>query len=212
MSSKFESLTGVVDLPFPEYDAPPAEPMRLVEDWVSSAVDAGVREPLALALATADRQGRPSTRIVSVIEVSDRGWLFTTHSTSRKGREIAATGWASGLLYWRETAQQLSVAGPTGRLDAAENDRLWAARAPALHPMSTASRQSEPLDDPRRLQAEADRLAAATGTALPRPQRFVGYRLEPHVVEFWSAAETRLHRRLRYEKTPTGWHVAKLQP
>lgn len=211
MSSRFESLTGVVDLPFPEYDAPPPEPTRLVQDWISAAVDAGVREPMALALATADRHGRPSTRIVSVIEVSDRGWLFTTHSTSQKGREIAATGWASGLLYWREMAQQLAVAGPIGPLDSAENDRLWAARAPALHPMSTASRQSDPLDDPGRLQAEADRLAAADGP-LPRPERFVGYRLEPHTVDFWSAAGTRLHRRLRYERTSTGWHVVKLQP
>ncbi|MFL5910604.1 MAG: phenazine biosynthesis FMN-dependent oxidase PhzG [Gaiellaceae bacterium] len=211
MSSKFESLTGVVDLPFPEYDAPPPEPMRLVQEWISSAVDSGVREPLALALATADRRGRASNRIVSIIEVSDRGWLFTTHRTSQKGRQIAETGWASGLLYWRETAQQLCVSGPVVRLDDADNNRLWAARVPALHPMSTASRQSEPLDEPRRLQAEADRLAAS-GTPLPRPQRFVGYRLEPQTVEFWSAAETRLHRRLRYEKTPTGWHVVKLQP
>lgn len=211
MSSRFESLTGVVDLPFPEYDAPPPEPMRLVQEWISWATDDGVREPLALALATADRRGRASSRIVSVVEVSDRGLVFTTHSTSQKSREIAETRWASGLLYWRETAQQLCVAGPVVLLDDAENDRLWTGRAPALHPMSTASRQSEPLDDPERLQAEADRLAAA-GTPLPRPQRFVGYRLEPHTVDFWSAAETRLHRRLRYAKTPTGWHVVKLQP
>src|ERR671910_2249484 len=114
MSSRFESLTGVVDLPFPEYDAPPPEPTQLVQDWISAAVDSGVREPLALALATADRHGHPSTRIVSVIEVTDRGWLFTTHSTSQKAREIAATGWASGLLYWRETGPQLPGTGPGG--------------------------------------------------------------------------------------------------
>lgn len=210
MSSRFESLTGVVDLDFAEYATPPPEPMPLVQAWVSAAVERGVREPLALALATADRRGRASTRIVAVTEVSARGLLFTTHSTSRKGREIAETGWASGLLYWRETAQQLSVSGPVVALDDADNDRLWQRRAPQLHTMTTASWQSDPLDDPRRLQDEADRLAA--DVPLPRPQRFVGYRLQPQAVEFWSAAETRLHRRLRYERTATGWHVAKLQP
>ncbi|WP_240138438.1 phenazine biosynthesis FMN-dependent oxidase PhzG [Streptomyces sp. MUM 178J] len=211
MSSELESLTGVAGLDFPEYDDPPPEPMKPAVAWLKAAVESGVREPYALALATADASGRPSNRIVAVTDVSGEGLLFTTHSTSRKGREIAETGWASGLFYWRETARQLCVSGPVVRLDNDENDRLWHSRAPGLHPMTTASRQSEPFDDPRRLQDEADRYAAE-GIPLPRPQRFVGYRLQPHSVEFWSAARSRLHRRLRYERTATGWQVARLQP
>lgn len=214
MSSKFETLTGAADAAFPEYDKPPAEPMELVRQWVAAAAEAGVREPLALALATADRQGRASTRTVAVLDVSDQGLLFTSHSISQKGREIAETGWASGLLYWRETAQQLVVSGPVALLPAAEADRLWAARATPLHSMSTASRQSAPLDDLEgvaALRAQAGQLAA-TGEPLPRPPRFAGYRLEPAVVEFWSAAEDRLHRRLRYDLTPAGWESVRLQP
>lgn len=211
MSSRYESLTGTVDGAFPEYHQPPGEPMELVRQWVDAATDAGVREPLALALATAGRDGRVSNRIVSIVDVRTAGLVFTTHDSSRKGREIAESGWGSGLLYWRETAQQLSISGPVARLTEAEADRLWAARATPLHPMSTASRQSDPLDDVAALRAEAEQLAA-TGTPLPRPARFTGYRLEPAAVEFWSAADDRLHRRLRYDRTPTGWHVVRLQP
>jgi pyridoxamine 5'-phosphate oxidase len=211
VSSRYESLTGTVDGAFPEYDQPPGEPMELVQRWVAAATDAGVREPLALALATAGRDGRISTRIVSIVDVAAAGLVFTTHDSSRKGREIAESGWGSGLLYWRETAQQLSVSGPVVRLPDAEADRLWAARAAPLHPMSTASRQSDPLDDVAALRAAAERLAAA-GEPLPRPARFAGYRLEPAAVEFWSAADDRLHRRLRYDRTPLGWQVARLQP
>ncbi|MFI1934310.1 phenazine biosynthesis FMN-dependent oxidase PhzG [Streptomyces sp. NPDC020330] len=211
MSSELESITGVVDLDFPEYDNPPPEPMKPALAWLRAAVEGGVREPYALALATTDSAGRPSNRMVAVSDASTEGLLFTTHSTSRKGREIAATGWASGLFYWRETARQLCFSGPVALLDDDENDRLWHGRAPGLHPMTTASRQSELLDDPRRLRQEADRFAAEDAP-LPRPERFVGYRLRPHSVEFWSAAESRLHRRLRYERTDTGWHVTRLQP
>jgi dihydrophenazinedicarboxylate synthase len=210
MSSRFESVTGVVDLEFPEYDDPPEEPMALARQWISEAVSGGVREPLALALATADAAGRPSTRMVAVIDVSARGLVFTTHAGSRKAREIAATGWASGLLYWRENTRQLSISGPVVALGTGENTLLWDRRPPALHAMSAASRQSEPLTDPEALLAEADSLAQQS--PLPRPDRFVGFRLEPHSVEFWAAAETRLHRRLRYEHTGNGWRVTKLQP
>ncbi|WUH91994.1 phenazine biosynthesis FMN-dependent oxidase PhzG [Streptomyces sp. NBC_00433] len=210
-SSRLESLTGEVGLAFPEYEAPPPEPMGLVREWIDQAVARGVREPLALALATADARGEVSNRIVAVIEVTDRGLLFTSHSTSRKGRDMAATGWASGVLYWRETGQQLVLSGPVDACPQAESDALWAARPTPLHAMSTASRQSDPLPDAAALRAEAARLAAAP-TALPRPPRYVGYRLRPAAVEFWSADPDRLHRRLRYEHGAGGWRAARLQP
>ena len=80
-----------------------------------------------------------------------------------------------------------------------------------LHALSVASRQSEPLPDVSRLRAEADRLAA-TGSPLPRPERFAAYRVVPASVEFWSADPGRLHRRLRYDRSPEGWRVVRLQP
>ncbi|MFI6252294.1 phenazine biosynthesis FMN-dependent oxidase PhzG [Streptomyces sp. NPDC051016] len=210
-SGRFESLSGESDLAFPEYDTPPPDPMELARRWIAGAVARGVREPLALALATADEDGRASTRMVAVIEVTDAGLVFATHRTSRKSRELSATGWASGVLYWRETGQQLIVAGGTAPLPDAESDALWSARPVPLHAMSAASRQSEPLADVAALRAAAARLAA-TGTALPRPARFTGYRLRPAEVEFWCADPDRLHRRLRYDRRDNGWHPSRLQP
>jgi pyridoxamine-phosphate oxidase len=210
-TSKFETLTGETDLEFPEYETPPPEPIGLLRHWMAEAVERGVREPRALSLATADRHGHASNRIVAVIDISDRGLVFSSHCSSQKGRELTATGWASGVFYWRETGQQVIFSGPAGRLSDAESDGLWHDRAVPLHAMSTASRQSEPLEDPAALRAEAGRLAAG-GTPLPRPARFVGYRLAPAAVEFWCASSDRLHRRLRYDLHGQGWRTSRLQP
>lgn len=92
MSRTYESLTGVLDESFPEYAEPPDEPMALARLWISAATEAGVREPLALALATSDAGGRASNRMVTIVEATGRGLVFTSHSTSQKGREIAQTG------------------------------------------------------------------------------------------------------------------------
>ncbi|MCB5180579.1 phenazine biosynthesis FMN-dependent oxidase PhzG [Streptomyces antimicrobicus] len=210
-TSKFESLSGAADLDFPEYDAPPAEPMGLVWQWLAEAVRHGVREPRSMALATATADGRASNRIVTITRESANGLVFTTHSTSRKGRELAATGWASALLYWRETGQQIMLAGPVTPLPPAESDALWTARPVPLHSMTAASRQSEPIEDLESLRDEAYRLLA-TGQPLPRPERFTGYLLEPAEVEFWSAASDRLHRRLSYTRDGGRWRTARLQP
>ncbi|MCJ1680415.1 phenazine biosynthesis FMN-dependent oxidase PhzG [Streptomyces sp. APSN-46.1] len=210
-ASKFESLTGETDLDFPQYEDPPVEPMGLVQSWLKTAVERGVREPRALALATADARGRTSSRIVAITEVAERGLVFTTHSSSRKASDLAARPWASGLLYWRETGQQIILSGPVAQLGDDESDAIWNARPVPLHAMSTASRQSEPLPDPAALRAESERLGA-TGTALARPARFVGYVLRPAEVEFWCARSDRLHHRLRYDRDGAGWRTSRLQP
>ncbi|WP_050800019.1 pyridoxamine 5'-phosphate oxidase family protein [Streptomyces himastatinicus] len=115
---------GAGDLPFPEFHAPPADPVPLVRAWFDEAVRLGVREPRALALATACTDGRPSTRMVAPNRIEDDGFVFATHIGSRKGREMTANPWASGALYWRETSQQLVVTGAVERLSAAVADPL----------------------------------------------------------------------------------------
>ncbi|RJQ81226.1 pyridoxal 5'-phosphate synthase [Pseudonocardiaceae bacterium YIM PH 21723] len=210
-SSRFESLTWNVALDFAEYTDPPPEPLPVAIRWLADAVSSGAREPKSLTLGTADRTGRSSLRTVTCLRLDACGLLFTTHSSSRKGRELAETGWASALFYWRELGRQLSLTGPVEQVDDAEADLLWACRVPALHPMSVASRQSDALSDPEPLRAEAAQLEA-TRTALPRPDRFTGYRIVPAQAEFWAAATDRLHLRLRYERSPQGWTFSRLQP
>ncbi|MEX3557228.1 MAG: phenazine biosynthesis FMN-dependent oxidase PhzG [Burkholderia sp.] len=210
-TSRFESLTGSVDIVFPEYDDPPLEPITLLRRWLAAADAARVREPKALALATARADGRSSTRIIAFSSIDDLGLIFCTHSTSRKGRELCETSWASGVLYWRETGQQIMISGPAIPLDEKENDALWFGRPISMHAMSSASHQSDVLDDREALLLRAQYLLSL-GVALPRPRQFVGYRLEAHEMEFWAASYDRLHRRLKYDRDGTKWKTTHLQP
>ncbi|MFH8612653.1 phenazine biosynthesis FMN-dependent oxidase PhzG [Streptomyces sp. NPDC018029] len=213
-SRRSETLTGTVEVDFPQFRTPPAEPMGLLSDWLAQATAHGVREPRALALATADERGRPSSRILAVNQVTEHGIVFITHAGSQKGRELAANPYASGVLYWRETSQQITLAGPVRQLPRAEAEALWAARAVFTHAMSTVSLQSEPLRDLEHfetIRAQALELGALE-RPLPCPEAFVGFCLEPDAVEFWANGTDRLHERLRYDRTPHGWTTTRLQP
>lgn len=213
-ATRSESLTGTVEVDFAEFLAPPAEPMGLLSSWLENAGAQGVREPRALALATADARGRTSSRIVLVTSVSDAGLVFMTHEGSRKGQELAANPWASGVLYWRETSQQITVAGPVSRLTEAETEALWFARPVFTHAMTTASRQSCPLDGldhVAELRTKA-RALADPQRPLPCPETFAAFRLAPASVEFWANGTDRLHERLRYDRTDHGWAFGRLQP
>lgn len=206
-----ESLTGTLDAPFPEYQTLPEDPMGVLHNWLERARRVGIREPKALALATADSQGRPSTRIVVISEITDKGLVFSTHAGSQKGRELTQNPWASGVLYWRETSQQIILNGRAVRMPDAKADEAWLKRPYATHPMSSASRQSEELTNVEVLRNAARKLAEVQGP-LPRPEGYCLFELHLESLEFWGNGQGRLHERLRYDRSAEGWKVCRLQP
>lgn len=210
MSEPVETLSGDPTLELPEFDSPPEEPLPLLERWLAAADERGVREPRALALATADAEGRPSSRILLLKRVSP-ALVFAGSYESRKGRELAVNPRAAGTLYWRETLQQVTVEGPVRRLSEEESDAIFGARPADAQASAVASRQGEPLDDPAELRRAADELSSAR-ESLGRPGRWGGYRLDPDLIEFWHGSPDRLHRRLLYMKSDGVWTHRRLQP
>jgi dihydrophenazinedicarboxylate synthase len=203
-----ETLSGDATLELPEFEAPPEDPLPLLERWLRIADERGVREPRALALATADAGGRPSNRILLVKQLTP-ALVFAGSYDSRKGRDLAVNPRAAGTLYWRETLQQIVVEGPVRRLSEAESDALFAQRPPAGRATTVASNQGEELADPEALRRRGEELGAEE---LRRPPNWGGFRLDPDLIEFWHGSPTRLHRRLLYVKSDGAWSHRRLQP
>ncbi|TKA01408.1 pyridoxamine 5'-phosphate oxidase [Actinacidiphila oryziradicis] len=185
--------------------------LGLLRQWLDSAAWRGVREPYAAVLATVDEAGRPSTRVLLAKEFDGRGLVFTSFRGSRKGTDLAARPRASKTFYWRETLQQLSVAGPVETLTAEQSDALFTRRPGEARATSAVSRQSRPLDDEAALRRHA-RALLAEGGEVRRPEEWTGYRLVPENLEFWYGSPDRLHRRLRYDREAIGWAWQRLQP
>lgn len=209
MPEPVETLSGDPTLELSELDAPPADPLRLLGRWLRLAEERGVREPRALALATADAEGRPSSRILLLKQVTP-ALVFAGSYESRKGRDLAANPRAAGTLYWRETLQQVTVEGPVRKLSEEESDAIFGERPPAAQATTVASSQGEPLEDPARLREAAE--IGSQEEPLRRPSRWGGWRLDPDLVEFWHGSPDRLHRRLLYVRGEGDWKHQRLQP
>ena len=203
-----ETLSGDPTLELPEFDSPPADPLPLLERWLRTADERGVREPRALSLATADGEGRPSVRTLLVKQLSPT-LVFAGSYESRKGRDLSANPRAAGTLYWRETLQQITIEGPVERLSEEESDALFAERPAAGRATTVASEQGAALADPGEPRKKAGELS---GEELRRPPNWGGYCLDPDLIEFWHGSPTRLHRRLLYIKGEDGWRHQRLQP
>jgi len=189
------------------------DPVVQFSNWFRDAEQARAPQPEAMTLATADRQGRPSARIVLLRGVDERGFVFFTNYTSRKGEELQANPAAALLFYWPETSRQVRIEGRVAPLDPATSDAYFASRPRGSQLGAHASPQSRAIPDRAFLERHYDELTRKyADRQVPRPGHWGGYRLIPEVIEFWQQGEHRLHDRLRYRRSGEGWSVERLAP
>ena len=189
------------------------DPVAQFRWWFDEAADAGVPLPNAMALATADADGRPSVRHVLLRGVDERGFTFFTNRESRKGRQLDENPHAALVFLWKELDRQVSVEGRVERTSDEESDAYFGGRPRGAQLGAWGSPQSAPIagrDDLMRLVADAD--ARFGEGPVPRPPFWGGFRVVADRIEFWQGHEHRLHDRFAYTRGAGGWHVDRLAP
>jgi pyridoxamine 5'-phosphate oxidase len=167
----------------------------------------------AMTLATADKEGRPSARIVLLKGVDDRGFLFYTNYQSRKGRELAENANAALVFYWDEQERQVCVTGTVTRLPESESDAYFASRPRGSRIGAWASDQSRNVTGRPALENKwAETEKEFHGRDIPRPPHWGGYVLQPARIEFWQGRPNRMHDRFCYERKGVGWEITRLCP
>ncbi|MEP6463779.1 MAG: pyridoxamine 5'-phosphate oxidase [Frankiaceae bacterium] len=194
-----------------------ADPLTQFGRWFADAVTAGLREPNAMVLATATRDGAPSARLVLLKEYDDTGLVFFTNYDSRKGAELAANPRAALLFPWHDLERQVRVEGGVERIPTAASEEYFVSRPRGSRLGAWASPQSDVIGSRAELATRLAEVTARFGPAeddpaVPLPAYWGGYRLIPEVVEFWQGREDRLHDRLRYRRADAGWLLERLAP
>lgn len=189
-------------------------PLKQFAAWFTAAVEAGIRDVNAMALATATRDGRPSVRIVLLKGFADDGFTFFTNYDSQKGRELEENPRAELCIYWPQLERQIRVSGAVERTTRDESARYFHSRPTGSQLGAWVSRQSEVIDGRRILDARlAEMNERFGGNEIPLPTHWGGYRVRPETIEFWQGRPNRLHDRFRYRGASDGsWEIERLAP
>ena len=200
-------------LPKPtESDLDP-DPFRQFGIWLDEATASGGLLPNAMALATADADGVPSCRTVLLRSFDEQGFTFFTNYDSRKGGDLAVNPRAALLFFWENLERQVRITGRVSRISREETAEYFKTRPRDSQLGAWVSPQSRVIPHRRVLEENLESLAAQyEGDLVPVPPFWGGYRVAPDTIEFWQGRPRRLHDRLLYTRSESGWTRVRLAP
>lgn len=176
------------------------DPFKLFAEWYAAAAKTGIKEPTAMQLATADKNGAPSVRVVLLKAWDERGFVFYTNANSRKGKELTSNPQAALNFYWMDMERQIRIEGSVEEVKGKEADDYYDSRQLERRFGAWASKQSEVLKSRDDLITSMEELKKKYGENPPRPPYWHGFRIVPKRFEFWQEGAHRLHQRDVYER------------
>ncbi len=189
-------------------------PFEQFQTWFSDALNAQIKEPNAMVLASSSTDGWPNARVVLLKGFDANGFVFYTNYESAKGKELSENPRATLVFNWLDLQRQIRICGHLQKTDNQTNEAYFQSRPKASQIGAWASPQSEVVPDRKALEDAQQNIANQyVGTdKLPLPEHWGGYCLQPYWIEFWQGRRSRLHDRIRYDVSNLGWEKVRLAP
>lgn len=188
-------------------------PFNQFEKWFDEAMKIDTNDATAVALSTCSEEGKPSSRIVLLKGVDEKGFIFFTNYYGRKSKELDKNPNAAMLFFYKELHRQIRIEGIVERTTQEESEKYFHSRPRESQIAAWTSQQSKEITSRKSLEELFEKYELEfKDKEIPLPNFWGGFRLIPDYFEFWQGRENRLHDRVRYESKDNKWLLSRLAP
>lgn len=189
------------------------DPIKQCDLWLEQAIAAQMPDATAMVLATADKNAKPSVRVVLLKGLENGQLIFYSHYDSHKALEMAENPYVAVNFFWPLLERQIIIEGEVNRCAAADSDAYFKQRPRESQLATYASHQSQPIDSREFLLEKQKTLVKQyENKPIPRPDNWGGYAISPTYIEFWQGRASRLHDRIAYRQIKGAWEAQRLSP
>jgi pyridoxamine 5'-phosphate oxidase len=188
-------------------------PFKQFDIWFKEAKDIGLKDPNAMNVASATKDGTPSSRMVLLKSYDEKGFVFYTNYSSRKSQEIIDNPKVALNFFWDALERQVRVEGEISKVGSKISDEYFSSRSRLSQLGAHASNQSQIIQSYDVITNALSELEKKyEGKEIPRPDHWGGFIIVPKTIEFWQGHEGRIHDRLKFQKENSGWNLVRLSP
>ncbi|TGL19279.1 pyridoxamine 5'-phosphate oxidase [Leptospira yanagawae] len=189
------------------------DPLALFSKWFTEAKEEKELEPNAMSLATVNKEGQPSVRIVLLKGLIRNEFQFFTNYHSHKGKDILDNPKVALTFFWPKLERQIRIEGTVSKISKEESEAYFKIRPRESQIGAHTSNQSSVVSSREELESKFQFLSKEwEGKEIPMPEFWGGYSVYPTKIEFWQGRVGRLHDRILFERKHSSWERTRLSP
>jgi pyridoxamine 5'-phosphate oxidase len=193
------------------FDDLTVHPFDLFKSWMTDALEQ-ISEPNAFVLSTVNAEGKPSSRVLLLRDLDDKGFNFFTNYNSQKSQDIERNPHVCMNFFWYQSERQVRVSGRIEKLSSEASEDYFNSRPYESKIGAWSSPQSSVIESREVLNKNVKDFSSQYTEDVPRPPHWGGYCIVPDKIEFWQGRSSRLHDRFVYSLEGEEWKIVRLAP